>query len=32
PFANAPRRELRSAALKAWYDGLPYGRTAESCR
>jgi hypothetical protein len=29
PFARTPRRELRSAQLKAWYDGLPYGRTAE---
>jgi hypothetical protein len=22
-------RDLRSAAVKAWYDGLPYGRTTE---
>jgi hypothetical protein len=28
-FANTPLRELRSTQLKAWYDGLPYGRTAE---
>ena len=29
PFANTPLRELRSNQLKAWYDALPYGRTAE---
>jgi integrase len=29
PFAKTPERELRSNQLKAWYDGLPYGRTAE---
>ncbi|MEA2370756.1 MAG: hypothetical protein QOH12_1150 [Solirubrobacteraceae bacterium] len=29
PFASTPLRELRSNQLKAWYDGLPYGRTAE---
>ena len=28
-FATAPLREIQPAAVKAWYDGLPYGRTAE---
>lgn len=28
-FALTALRDLRSAELKAWYDGLPYGRTTE---
>ncbi len=28
-FAATSLRDLRPAQLKAWYDGLPYGRTAE---
>jgi integrase len=29
PFATTALRDLRSAEVKAWYDGLPYGRTSE---
>jgi integrase len=29
PFATTPLRDLKSAKVKAWYDELPYGRTAE---
>jgi integrase len=29
PFASTPLGELRAAQVKAWYDSLPYGRTAE---
>jgi len=29
PFALTPLRDLRPAQVKAWYDDLPYGRTAE---
>ncbi len=29
PFAAAPLRDLHPGQVKAWYDGLPYGRTAE---
>ncbi|MEA2371469.1 MAG: integrase [Solirubrobacteraceae bacterium] len=29
PFATTPLREIRSTQLKDWYEGLPYGRTAE---
>jgi integrase len=29
PFALTPLRDLDSAQVKAWYDDLPYGRTAE---
>jgi len=29
PFATTPLREIRSTQLKEWYEGLPYGRTAE---
>jgi integrase len=29
PFALTPLRDLRASAVKGWYDGLPYGRTAE---
>ena len=29
PFSSKPFGELTSAEVKAWYDGLPYGRTAE---
>jgi len=28
-FASTPLRDLRPAQVKAWYDELPYGRTAE---
>jgi integrase len=28
-FATKPLRDLRSADVKRWYDGLPYGRTTE---
>ncbi len=28
-FASTPLRDLRSGQVKAWYDGLPYGRTSE---
>ena len=28
-FATTPLRDLKSARVKAWYDGLPYGRTTE---
>jgi integrase len=29
PFSSTPLREQRAAQVKGWYDGLPYGRTAE---
>ena len=29
PFATTPLRDLKPARVKAWYDELPYGRTAE---
>jgi integrase len=29
PFAETPLRDLRAGVVKRWYDGLPYGRTAE---
>ena len=29
PFASTALRDLRPGQLKDWYDGLPYGRTAE---
>src|SRR4051812_2357729 len=29
PFATTALRDLRAAQVKAWHDGLPYGRTAE---
>jgi integrase len=29
PFATTPLRDLKPARVKAWYDDLPYGRTAE---
>ena len=29
PFATKPLRDLRPTRVKAWYDGLPYGRTSE---
>ena len=29
PFATTPLRDLLSGPVKAWYEGLPYGRTAE---
>ena len=29
PFASIALRDLRPAEVKAWYDALPYGRTAE---
>lgn len=29
PFASTALRELSESRIKAWYDGLPYGRTAE---
>ncbi|MGH2849448.1 MAG: tyrosine-type recombinase/integrase [Solirubrobacteraceae bacterium] len=29
PFASVPLRDLPPAAVKSWYDGLPYGRTSE---
>jgi integrase len=29
PFATTPLRDLHAAQVKAWYDELPYGRTAE---
>ncbi len=29
PFATTPLREIKPAAVKAWYDTLPYGRTGE---
>jgi integrase len=29
PFAAKPLRDLRATDIKGWYDGLPYGRTAE---
>jgi len=29
PFGSMPLRDLSDAKLKAWYDKLPYGRTAE---
>ncbi len=29
PFAGTPLRDVRAPQVKAWYDGLPYGRTAE---
>ena len=29
PFAARVLRDVRAAEVKAWYDGLPYGRTAE---
>lgn len=29
PFASTPLRDLRASQVKAWYDGLPYGRTSE---
>ncbi len=29
PFATTPLRDLEPAKVKAWYDELPYGRTAE---
>jgi integrase len=29
PFATMPLRDLRATEVKAWYDRLPYGRTAE---
>ncbi len=29
PFATKPLRDLRATDIKSWYDGLPYGRTAE---
>jgi integrase len=29
PFASTALRDLTGSQLKAWYDGLPYGRTAE---
>jgi hypothetical protein len=29
PFARTWLRDFRPAQLKAWYDGLPYGRTTE---
>lgn len=29
PFATEPLRDLRPGDVKAWYDELPYGRTAE---
>ena len=29
PFATAPLRDLQPSRVKAWYDGLPYGRTSE---
>jgi integrase len=28
-FATTPLREIKSDAVKAWYDKLPYGRTGE---
>ncbi len=28
-FGSTPLRDLSDAKLKAWYDKLPYGRTAE---
>jgi integrase len=28
-FATTPLRDLKSARVRAWYDGLPYGRTTE---
>jgi integrase len=28
-FATTPLRDLRPAEVKAWYEALPYGRTAE---
>jgi hypothetical protein len=29
PFASRPLRDLPHTDVKAWYDRLPYGRTAE---
>jgi integrase len=29
PFASKALRDIRSNEVKAWYDALPYGRTAE---
>lgn len=29
PFASKPLRDIRPSEVKAWYDALPYGRTAE---
>jgi integrase len=29
PFASTPLRDLTGPHVKEWYDGLPYGRTAE---
>jgi integrase len=29
PFATAALRDLEAAHVKEWYDGMPYGRTAE---
>ena len=29
PFATTPLRDVRAAQVKAWFDGLPYGRTTE---
>ena len=29
PFATTPLRDLKPSRVKAWYDELPYGRTAE---
>ncbi len=29
PFATTPLHDLRAGQVKAWYEGLPYGRTAE---
>lgn len=29
PFSQTPVRDVRAAEVKAWYDGLPYGRTSE---
>jgi integrase len=29
PFATVPLHDVRAAEVKAWYEGLPYGRTSE---
>jgi integrase len=29
PFGSKPLRDVRPSEVKAWYDALPYGRTAE---